>query len=141
MTTINKTKNNKAMDFKEIIQQYLENLASSDETFAAKYANENKSIDKCIKYIMNKVAEMRKKNEGCLAVKDDEVFGMAVHYYDEEDIEVDEPAVKVEVMAATPEAPKKKRTCKKKSEAQIVDLDGLSVSVNDDDTDVEFPMF
>ncbi len=128
---------------KEILKKYLDNLAAEDETFAAKYANEKKSIDGCVKYITNEVYKMRKNNENCIGLPDDQVYGMAVHYYDEEDIEVEEPAVKVNVVASAPKIePKtepKKRTRKKK--AVVVDMGDVSVEVDSDDTDVEFPMF
>ena len=58
----------------------------TDELFAAKYANPKKSIDECCKYITGE-AYARAKN-GCAVISDEEVYGMAVHYYDEEDIKI-----------------------------------------------------
>lgn len=68
------------------IKNYLDNRAKSDELFAAKYANPKKSIDECCKYITGE-AYARAKN-GCAVISDEEVYGMAVHYYDEENIEI-----------------------------------------------------
>ena len=127
------------MDFKEVIKRYLDDFASKDETFAAKYENEKKSIDGCVKYINGQVYKMRKNGEQCLALTDDEVFGMAIHYYDEEDIEVNEAPVNVTVATSDVKPEPKKRTRKKK--AEVVDLNGISVEVGSDDTDVEFPVF
>ena len=44
---------------------------------------ENKNIDDCITYILNQVQQ-----SGKMGFADDEIYGMAVHYYDEDDIEV-----------------------------------------------------
>lgn len=68
--------------FKKTIQEYLENRAASDALFSEKFKNEEKNIDDCITYILNEV-----KNSGCNGFADDEIFSMAVHYYDEENIE------------------------------------------------------
>lgn len=67
--------------FKETIKAYLDKRASEDELFAVTYQKENKNLDECCNYVM-KCA----KDGGCAAYSDDEVFGWAVHYYDEDDI-------------------------------------------------------
>lgn len=70
--------------FKNTIQAYLEQRAASDSQFEWVYTTkENKSIDKCITYILNAV-----QKSGCNGFTDDEVFGIAVHYWDEDDIEI-----------------------------------------------------
>lgn len=67
--------------FKQTIKNYLEKRAAEDELFAKTYAKKNKSIDECCNYVM-KCA----KDGGCAGYSDEEVFGWAVHYYDEDDI-------------------------------------------------------
>ncbi len=67
--------------FKQTIQTYLESRAKSDELFAASYAKENKNIDECCNFILREV-----QKSGCNGFSDDEIFCMAVHYYDEDDI-------------------------------------------------------
>jgi hypothetical protein len=69
--------------FKQTIQAYLEQGAADDELFATAFANPAKSIDDCITYILNTV-----KASGCNGFADEEVYSMAMHYYDEPDIEV-----------------------------------------------------
>lgn len=69
--------------FKSTIQKYLEDRAASDELFAVTFAKENKNIDDCVTYILNQV-----KASGCNGFDDSEIFGMAVHYYDEDDINI-----------------------------------------------------
>lgn len=75
---------NKVTDyFKLTIQNYLENRAQADDLFAPRYANPKKNIDDCVTYILNQV-----KQSGCNGFTDDEIYSMALHYYDEDNIEV-----------------------------------------------------
>ena len=69
--------------FKDVIQNYLETRASYDELFAENFCKENKNIDECITYILTEVQRM-----GCAGLSDEEVYSLAVHYYDEDNIEV-----------------------------------------------------
>lgn len=78
---------NKATDyFKAAIQAYLEQRAKSDELFAPVFANPKKSIDECVNYILNTV-----QKSGINGFADDEIYSMALHYYDEEDIDAGKP--------------------------------------------------
>lgn len=64
--------------FKNTIQNYLEQRAQTDALFEWTYTTkENKNIDDCCTYILNEVLK-----SGCNGFADDEIFGMAVHYYD-----------------------------------------------------------
>ncbi len=67
--------------FKETIKEYLDKRAAEDELFAVTYQKENKNLDECCNYVM-KCAQ----NGGFNGYSDKEVFGWAVHYYDEDDI-------------------------------------------------------
>lgn len=68
-------------NFKKVINNHLESLAANDSIFAETLKKENKNIDDCITYILNQV-----KESGCNGFEDAEIFGMAVHYYDEDDL-------------------------------------------------------
>ncbi len=72
--------------FKRTIQMYLEQRAEEDELFAKNYRNPAKNIDDCITYILNYV-----QRSGCNGFSDGEIYGQAVHYYDENEIEVGKP--------------------------------------------------
>lgn len=73
----------------------------------------NKSLKECWDYI---VSEARKKQQGgCACLSDDEVYGMAVHYFDEDDIKYDKKAV-TKLKSASTSKPVKKEKTKKKSE-------------------------
>lgn len=54
----------------------------------AKLDNPNKSIDGMWAYIVSQAKKKAVKN--CAIISDEEVFGLAVHYYDEEDVGGDE---------------------------------------------------
>lgn len=75
-----------SVSFKNAIQSYLEQRAEYDELFAHSYRNPLKNIEDCITYILNYV-----QKSGCNGFDDDEIFGQAVHYYDEADIEIGKP--------------------------------------------------
>ena len=72
--------------FKRTIQMYLEQRAAEDALFAKNYRNPAKNIDDCITYILNYV-----QRSGCNGFSDGEIYGQAVHYYDENEIEVGKP--------------------------------------------------
>jgi hypothetical protein len=67
--------------FKETIKNYLDKRASEDELFAVTYQKENKTLEECCNYVMQCA-----QKGGCEGYADKEVFGWAVHYYDEDDI-------------------------------------------------------
>lgn len=69
--------------FKEAISSHLEEVAAKDPLFAETLKKPGKNIDDCLTYIMNQA-----KNNGCAGYSDQEVFGWAKHYYDEDDIKV-----------------------------------------------------
>ena len=72
--------------FKNTIKLFLENKAQTDTLFAPKFKNTAKNIEDCVTYILNTV-----QKSGNNGFTDDEIFGMAIHYYDEESIEVGKP--------------------------------------------------
>jgi hypothetical protein len=67
--------------FQETIKSYLEKRAEEDSFFAITYKKENKSIEECCNYVI-KCAEQG----GLKGYTDQQVFGWAVHYYDEDTI-------------------------------------------------------
>ncbi len=72
--------------FKRTIQMYLEQRAEEDTLFAKKYRNPAKNIDECVTHILNYV-----QKSGCSGFTDGEIFGQAIHYYEENEIEVGKP--------------------------------------------------
>ncbi len=77
----------KATDhFKNTIKAYLDQRAETDFLFSFRYSLPEKKLEDCITYILNQV-----QKSGCNGFHDDEIFGMAVHFYDEDNIEVGKP--------------------------------------------------
>ena len=73
-----------SQDFKKAIQAYLDLRAKTDKLFAVSYAKTNKNLDDCCNYILGEA----KKRGNAVAMTDEEVYGMAVHYYDADSIKV-----------------------------------------------------
>ena len=72
--------------FKRTIYMYLEQRAEEDALFAKKYRNPAKNMDECVTHILNYV-----QKSGCNGFTDGEIFGQAIHYYEENEIEVGTP--------------------------------------------------
>lgn len=72
--------------FKQTIKAYLDERAKNDELFAMSYAKENKNMDDCVTFILNQV-----KRSKCMGLTDEEVYSLAVHFFDEDDIEIGNP--------------------------------------------------
>ena len=69
--------------FTRTIAEYLNLRAATDPLFAPNLAKPHKNIEDCITYILNQVQQ-----SGCNGFEDDEIYSMAVHYYDEDDLEM-----------------------------------------------------
>lgn len=69
--------------FTRTIAEYLNLRAATDPLFAPNLAKPHKNIEDCITYILKQVQQ-----SGCNGFEDDEIYSMAVHYYDEDDLEM-----------------------------------------------------
>lgn len=67
--------------FENAISTHLKSVADKDPLFAETLKKPNKNIKDCITYILNQV-----KNSGCNAFVPEEIYRMAVHFYDEDDL-------------------------------------------------------
>ena len=72
--------------FTHTIAEYLNLRAATDPLFAPNLAKPHKNIEDCITYILKQVQQ-----SACNGFEDDEIYSMAVHYYDEDDLEVGSP--------------------------------------------------
>ena len=72
--------------FTRTIAEYLNQRAATDPLFAPNLMKPHKNIEECVTYILNEV-----QKSGCNGFDDDEIYSMAVHYYDEDNIEVGKP--------------------------------------------------
>lgn len=91
-------------EFKQAIKAYLNQRAASDKQFAQKYANPAKSLENCCKYIMGEAS----KKGNIVVIKDEIVFGMAVHYYDEPNITTTVPTHSCSIQTSPKTAKKEK---------------------------------
>lgn len=130
-----KPKNN---PFQDTIKAYLDDLAKKDKLFAKTYAKKNKTIEKCCAYIISEAKKRQfSSNMGSMAaIPDDEVYGMAIHYYDEDNLDIDKASdaeVKTVVNSArvSGHATKAAATVKK----------AKAVTKKKDDAEVEIPDF
>ena len=69
--------------FTRTISEYLNLRAATDPLFAPNLAKPHKNIEDCITYILKQVQQ-----SACNGFEDEEIYSMAVHYYDEDDLEV-----------------------------------------------------
>lgn len=72
--------------FQNTIKAYLDKRAEIDLLFSFRYSLPEKKLEDCVTYILNQV-----QKSGCNGFHDDEIFGMAVHFYDEDNIEIGKP--------------------------------------------------
>lgn len=63
--------------FEDAIRQYLDQRAETDNLFAIRYASPSKSVTECCQFIINEV-----KHQGVNVMTNDEVFSLALHYFD-----------------------------------------------------------
>ena len=69
-------------DFKKVLKEHLDQMAKRDGNFAQMYRKPNKNFDECVNYIKREVA----KEGNAIFVKREDVYSMAVHYYEEDSI-------------------------------------------------------
>ncbi|MBD8389191.1 PcfK-like family protein [Dysgonomonas mossii] len=72
--------------FQNTIKAYLDKRAEIDLLFSFRYSLPEKKLEDCVTYILNQV-----QKSGCNGFHDDEIFGMAVHFYDEDNIKIGKP--------------------------------------------------
>ena len=72
--------------FTRTIAEYLNQRAMADPLFAPNLMKPNKNIEDCVTYILNEV-----KKSGCNGFDDDEIYSMAVHYFDTDNINSGKP--------------------------------------------------
>ena len=72
--------------FTRTIAEYLNLRAATDPLFAPNLAKPHKNIEDCVTYILQQVQQ-----SACNGFEDDEIYTMALHYYDEDDLEVGSP--------------------------------------------------
>ena len=67
--------------FEKIIKDYIEGVCKTDEVLAKKYADSAQDIAGCCEYIKSQAK--KKAQNGCAVIEVAQVFGWAIHYFDE----------------------------------------------------------
>ena len=101
--------------FEKTIKAFLDEQAAKDQQFAEKYKAEGKSIEECCRYIIGWVKESKRQG-----FADEEIYGQAMHYYDESDITVAKAdGVKVVVNHAIELSESEKKEARKKARQEF----------------------
>lgn len=94
------------MTLQEYLEDKLGKMASQDPNFRERYNDKQKSITDCIRYITQQARKQAVNN--CAAISDEDILQMAVHYYQEKDVEPTKETAQAKVVAAAPKDNKPK---------------------------------
>lgn len=94
------------MTLQEYLEKKLGEMAQQDANFRERYEDKQKSMKNCLLYITQQAH--KQAVNGCAAISDDDVLQMAVHYYQEEDVEPTKQTIPAKVVAAPKEETKPK---------------------------------
>ena len=72
--------------FFDSMESFIRQKMDANDLFAKKVCNPKKNIEDCITYVINTIEKSRYKG-----VCDNDVYALAVHYYEEDDVEVGKP--------------------------------------------------
>lgn len=103
----------------EILKAYLDERAKTDELFAKTYAKENKAFERCWQYVFQEAAKYAVNCPGgkAAAIMSEDVFAWAVHYYDEDGLDIDKPKPTPQPVAKTETKTETKKPEKKATKA------------------------
>ena len=138
----------------EGLKKVLDNLAQTDKDFAKDYAKKNKNINECINYILTEVNKKYRKEAqkhavhgvGVMACSDDdkEIIGWAIHYYHEDNVQIDVKDLNGISASAQPTPTKvSKPRAKKQPKAMTPKMEIVPKTDEEDidDEDIVFPLF
>lgn len=93
------------------IGNYLKKRADKDPSVKNNLQKENKSLKECWDYVLGEVAKtmFRSSNFGCAAGDDEDLYALAVHYYDEDEIKIEPLPTNMKVKAKMDEEKKEEQ--------------------------------
>jgi hypothetical protein len=94
------------MTLQEYLEKKLGEMALQDANFRERYEDKQKSMKNCLLYITQQAHKQAVGN--CAAISDEDVLQMAVHYYQEKDVEPTQETIPAKVVAAPKEETKPK---------------------------------
>lgn len=89
------------MTLQEYLEKKLGEMAQQDANFRERYEDKQKSMENCLRYITQQAHKQAVGN--CAAISDEDVLHMAVHYYQEKDVEPTKQTIPAKVVAAPKE--------------------------------------
>lgn len=110
------------------IGEYLQERAKDDQSIARNLEKEKKSLKECWKYILGEAYKnvFREGGVGSSYIAPDEVYGLAVHYYDEDEIKTNQLNGVSHVKCTSKKEDSVKKKAEKKAKASIKKVkDGL----------------
>lgn len=115
--------------FKEVIENYLNQFAAKNLAFAKKLANPEKNIEGCLQYILSEVQKAKRTG-----FADEEIYGFALHYYEEEEVEINKTSecrvvVNQAILADEAPKPKAQEEVKKKPIAKKIEVSANQISL------------
>ena len=99
----------------ELILAYIEQNAS--DALVEKIKASKKTIGQCMNFIISQAKKKAVNN--CAMVEDKEVFGWAMHFFEEDSITASEIKTPVKVVAPVPEKKVEKKPVEKRPEEQL----------------------
>lgn len=94
------------MTLQEYLETKLGEMANQDPNFRERYEDKKKSMKDCLLYVTQQARKQAIR--GCAAISDEDVLQMAVHYYQEKDVEPTKETAQAKVVAAAPKDNKPK---------------------------------
>lgn len=120
------------MTLQEYLEKKLGEMAQQDANFRERYEDKQKSMENCLRYITQQAYKQAPR--GCVFISREDVLQMAVHYYQEKDVEPTKDTPIAKVVAAPKEEAKPKtavlipkpqpKKAKKTDNSQQLDLFG-----------------
>ena len=122
------------MTLQEYLETKLGEMANQDQNFRERYEDKKKSMTSCIQYITQQARKQAVNN--CAAISDEDILQMAVHYYQEADVNPTDDTPQAKIVAAAPKEdkpqpvlipkpqPKKTKKAKKVDNSLQLDLFG-----------------
>lgn len=97
------------------IGNYLKKRAEIDSSVKNNLQKENKSLKECWDYVLGEVVKTMYRNGkfGCAAGDDEDLYALAVHYYDEDEIKIEPLPSDMKVEAKMDEEKKEKKAAEK----------------------------
>ncbi len=113
---------------KKVVEYLIEHL-NKEPVFADKVNYEKKSVKEMMEYIYSEAVKLASRDNPGAFLDDSTVYGWAVHYFDEENLEFEKVKVRVDTSSnnAMPKVESKKEVSKPKVKQKKVDEFNMNI--------------